>query len=155
MTAPAASSLIQRLREARDRGDHTGLSEAIPYARFMGLRSERVGGELLCKLDFSEAIIGNPTLPALHGGAVGALIEWAAVFELLWSSDLVSLPKTINLTIDYMRSARPIDTWAKGTVTRHGRRVVNVRVEAWQDDRAKPIAMGLAHFLVSPDEQSG
>jgi Fe-S cluster assembly protein SufB len=33
-------------------------------------------------------------------------------------------------------------------VTKRGRRVINVRAEAWQDDRARPIATAFAHFLV-------
>jgi acyl-coenzyme A thioesterase PaaI-like protein len=60
----------------------------------------------------------------------------------------VVLPKTITFTVDYLRSGAPIDTHARGIVTRHGRRVANVRVEAWQDDRTRPIASAHAHFLV-------
>jgi acyl-coenzyme A thioesterase PaaI-like protein len=35
-------------------------------------------------------------------------------------------------------------------VTKHGRRVCNVRAEAWQEDRARPIATLHGHFLVKP-----
>ena len=37
--------------------------------------------------------------------------------------------------VDYLRSGRPVDTHARAIVTRQGRRVTNVRVEAWQEDR--------------------
>jgi acyl-coenzyme A thioesterase PaaI-like protein len=60
----------------------------------------------------------------------------------------VVLPKTINITIDYLRSGRTVDTFARGVITRHGRRVANVRVEAWQDDPERPIAIAYAHFLI-------
>ena len=58
------------------------------------------------------------------------------------------LPKTITFTVDYLRSGQPVDTHARSTVTRHGRRVANVRVEAWQADRNVPVATAHAIFLV-------
>jgi acyl-coenzyme A thioesterase PaaI-like protein len=93
-------------------------------------------------------MIGNPALPALHGGSTGALLESAAVFELLFRLEAVVLPKIVTITIDYLRSARPLDTHARGVITRQGRRVANMRVEAWQLDRAQPIATAHAIFLV-------
>ena len=56
-----------------------------------------------------------------------------------------------GLTVEYLRSGRPVDTFARGVPTRQGRRVANVRVEAWQDDRSRPIAVASAHFLVRSD----
>ncbi len=41
---------------------------AIPYARFLGVRAELHGDEMTAVLPFSEHLIGNPTLPALHAG---------------------------------------------------------------------------------------
>jgi acyl-coenzyme A thioesterase PaaI-like protein len=97
---------------------------------------------------YSDHLIGNASLPAIHGGTLGALLESAAIFELLWRAETVVLPKTITLTIDYLRSGAPLDTHARGVVTRHGRRVTNVRMEAWQADRNAPVATAHAIFLV-------
>jgi acyl-coenzyme A thioesterase PaaI-like protein len=55
------------------------------------------------------------------------------------------------LTFAYLRSARAVDTLARTIVTKHGRRVVNVRVEGWQDDPARPVATAQGHFLVAHD----
>ncbi|MBC7977355.1 MAG: PaaI family thioesterase [Myxococcales bacterium] len=97
---------------------------------------------------FGPHLIGNPSLPALHGGTLGALLESAAIFQLLWQAETIVLPKTITLTVDYLRSGAPVDTHARGTITRQGRRVTNVRMEAWQADRAAPVATAHAIFLV-------
>jgi acyl-coenzyme A thioesterase PaaI-like protein len=97
---------------------------------------------------YGDHLIGNPSLPALHGGTLGALLESAAIFELLWRAETALLPKTITLTVDYLRSGAPIDTHARGVVTRQGRRVTNVRMEAWQADRNAPVATAHAIFLV-------
>lgn len=144
------SKLLDTLLDAKRTGDFRRFTDAIPYARFLGISAELEGGELLGKLAYDDKLIGNASLPALHGGTLGALLESTAIFQVLWEAETVTLPKTITLTLDYLRSGRPCDTFAKGIVTRHGRRVVNVRVEAWQDDRARPIATANVHFLLSP-----
>jgi uncharacterized protein (TIGR00369 family) len=141
-------SLIDQLAAAKATGDHQALLDAVPYSRFLGLSARLDGEELITTMTYSEQLIGNPALPALHGGTLGALMESAAIFELLWRSETIVLPKTITLTIDYLRSGSPVDTHARSVVTRHGRRVANVRVEAWQTDRSTPVATAHAIFLV-------
>lgn len=141
-------TMLERIAAARDSGDLDALVQAIPYARFLGLSARREADSVLVTMKYAPHLVGNPTLPALHGGTLGALLESAAIFELLWSSATVLIPKTITITVDYMRSARPVDTHARGIVTRQGRRVANVRCEAWQDDPASPVASAHAHFLI-------
>ena len=135
--------------EARRTGAWQPLVEMIPYARFMGLSVQLADGQVIGKLAFSEMLIGNPALPALHGGTLGALLESTSVFQVLVGVETAALPKIVSITVEYLRSGKPIDTWAKALVTRQGRRIVNVRAEAWQDDPARPIATAHAHFLVS------
>jgi acyl-coenzyme A thioesterase PaaI-like protein len=147
-TPPAPPTLIDRMTAAKASHDYQGLIELVPYARFLGLTAALQGDELVTTMRFGGHLIGNPTLPALHGGTLGALLESAAIFELLWRAETVVLPKTITLTVDYLRSGAPADTHARGIVTRHGRRVTNVRMEAWQADRTAPVATAHAIFLV-------
>src|SRR5207248_4622771 len=137
-----------RLTDARRSRDYPAILDAVPYSRFLGLHAEMTGDELITTMRYADHLIGNPALPALHGGTLGALLESAAIFELLWQSETIVLPKTITITVDYLRSAATVDTHARGNITRHGRRVANVDVVAWQDDRARPIASARAHFLV-------
>ncbi len=141
-------TLLERLAAAKAAHDYQGMVELVPYARFLGLDAAMVGDELVTSLRYAPHLIGNPAVPALHGGTLGALLESAAVFELLWRAETVVLPKTITLTIDYLRPAALADTHAVGVVTRQGRRVTNVRVEAWQADRATPVVSAHAIFLV-------
>ena len=151
MTTPPPAptpTLLERLEQARRAGDHQAFLDAIPYARFLGLTASEVGGELITTMRYGDHLVGNPTLPALHGGTLGALLESAAISELLWRAETIVLPKTITLTVDYLRSGAPVDTHARGVVTRQGRRVTNVRMEAWQTDRAAPVATAHAIFLV-------
>ena len=146
-------SIVEKLAQAKASGDYQALFDAVPYSKFLGLSAAMQDGELITTMKFSQHLIGNPALPALHGGTLGALMESAAIFELLWRSETIVLPKTITFTIDYLRSGAPLDTHARSIVTRHGRRVANVRVEAWQTDRTAPVATAHAIFLVMRDER--
>ncbi len=145
-------TLLEQIAAARAAGDPASLLAAIPYARWMGMTAAiDPGGELVTTMRFSHHLIGNPSLPALHGGSLGALLESAAVVTLMWALETALLPKTITITVDYLRSARPVDTHARAIVTKQGRRVASVRVEAWQDDRGSPVATAHTHFLIKSD----
>lgn len=137
------------IRAAREHRDISGFLQAIPYFRFLGLTvREDAEGSPLCVLPADPKLIGNARLPALHGGVVGALLESAAIVQLIWSAETDAIPKIIDLQVDYLRSARPVETFARAIITKHGRRIANVRAEAWQEDPAKPVAAAHAHFLL-------
>lgn len=121
----------------------------IPYAGFLGVRAELKGDELTLILPYSEHLVGNPLLPALHGGVVGALMELTAITQLAIASKSEKFAKTIDIGIDYLRSGKPIDTYARARVVKIGRRIANVQAEAWQNERGQPIAAMHGHFLVS------
>lgn len=135
----------------RRTGDFTALQESIPYARFMGITAEVVGGDVIGRMRYSDHLVGNASVPALHGGTLGALMESTAIFKLLWHGETTALPKTINITVEYLRSAGAADVVARAEFTRRGRRVANVRVFAWQGNPESPVAVATAHFLLVPE----
>lgn len=145
--------LTDVIAACRQAGSFDRLVDAIPYARFLGMRCE-VGadGVIAFILPARQENIGNPTLPALHGGAIGGFMEHAALIHLLATMDTPRMPKTVDLSIDYLRAGHYRDCRASCTVTRQGRRVANVMISCWQDDPAEPIAQARAHFLLAePD----
>ncbi len=142
-------SLLTALELARATRQFQPVLDLVPYFRFLGLGVRDDGDVgLTCSLPADPKLIGNPTLPALHGGVVGALMESAAIIQLMQASEALTVPKTIDFSVDYLRSAKPVETFARGIITKHGRRVANVRVEAWQDDSARPVATAHGHFLL-------
>jgi len=126
--------------------------DGIPYARFLGMRGEVAGDEMTAILPYGEHLIGNPVLPALHGGATGAFMEITAMAQLAISERRSRLPRPIGVTVEYLRSGRPVTTFARATVKKVGRRIANVQVEAWQTQRAAPIANLHAHFLLAEQD---
>jgi uncharacterized protein (TIGR00369 family) len=122
-----------------------------PYVARFGVRLENMGDELTGILPYDESLVGNPLIPALHGGAVGAFLEIVASASLIANQPLMRLPKPIDVTMDYLRPARAADVYARALVARSGRRVANVRVEAWQGRRGSPVATLHGHFLITPE----
>ncbi|MEM8570775.1 MAG: PaaI family thioesterase [Pseudomonadota bacterium] len=141
----------------------------VPYIQYMGVRFDRRGDELTAILEYSPKLIGNPSLPALHGGATGSFLEITAIIELVWQTTWERMegggaeagetganvsspfPRTIDITVDYLRPGLARDAYARARVNRMGRRYASVHVEAWQDNRARLFAQATGHFLVSQE----
>jgi uncharacterized protein (TIGR00369 family) len=142
--------ILQKLRDEGRAGDIEALIDQIPYARFLGIEVDRKGSELTTILPFKDSLVGNETLPAIHGGVIGAFLEITSVVQLLLDTSCERFPKTIDISIDYLRSGRAVPTYGRALVTRQGRRVANVRAEIWQEERMKPIAAAHGHYLLTP-----
>lgn len=140
--------MLESIRELKRAGRFAEVNAAVPYAGFVGLEARVEGGRLLTVLRRRASNIGNTLIPAIHGGVVGALLEHAATLELLWQLELEALPRIVDISIAYLRPSLDAETLARGLIVRHGRRIANVRVEAWQADPARPVATAHAHFLL-------
>lgn len=156
---------VQVVKQRRD-ATLRALVDGVPYIRFLGIEFERRGDELTGILPFDQKLIGNPMLPAIHGGVTAAFLEVTAIITLSWTylwEDVESgaldaqglaeggmprLPKTIDISTDYLRSGLPRDAYARARINRFGRRYASVHVEAWQDNRDRLFAQATGHFLM-------
>ena len=129
--------------------DVAALMAAVPYCEFLGLTASLRGEEVILEMPFDPKLVGNPIIPALHGGVIGSLLETAAIAQAIWSTRAVKIPKPVDFTVDYLRTGRAVTTFAKARLARQGRRVVNVHAELWQEDEARPIAALRGHFLLA------
>jgi uncharacterized protein (TIGR00369 family) len=141
--------LVALLAEARAKGDASVLLDAIPYARFLGLSMRREDGAPIASMRFDDHLVGDAGIPALHGGTLAALLESTAILAVMVDPATSTMPRTITITIDYLRSGRATDTHCRARVVRQGRRVVVVACEAYQEDRDKPVATAVVHLLVA------
>ena len=167
MSARRPVEPVQVVKQRRD-AVLRAMVDGVPYIQFLGIQFERRGDELTAVLPFKDDLIGNPLLPALHGGATAAFLEVTAIITLNWGliweemergaldgADmdpqlLPRMPKTIAFTVDYLRSGLPRDAYARARITRSGRRYASVHVEGWQDTRDRLFAQGTGHFLMPP-----
>jgi acyl-coenzyme A thioesterase PaaI-like protein len=159
---------VQAIKQRRD-GALRRMIARVPYVRTLGVEFDRRGDELTAQLLYKDSLIGNPALPALHGGAIGAFLEITAIMELAWQGvwermegggpaaaaiedgDFPPFPRTIDFTVDYLRPGLARDAYARARVNRVGRRYASVHVEAWQDNRDRLFAQATGHFLMPQD----
>jgi uncharacterized protein (TIGR00369 family) len=125
-----------------------------PYATALGIAIDHdEDGLPVLHVDFSERVTGRPGF--LHGGALGGLLEMAAIAalraEMARRGEVMRL-KPVNIQVEFMRGGTAQRTFAMGQVTRAGRRVALVNAEAWQDDRTRPIALAQMKVLLSASE---
>lgn len=171
----AGTRLAELCRAARE-GDTKMLLAQVPYARYLGVRMQVSAGTPRFSLPFTAHLVGNPALPAVHGGVVAAFMENAALLHLLLMLPAGRMPRSVDFSIDYLRSARTETLYAGCEVTRLGRRVAQVQIRCTQvaqgadeaadagfspaatpdgaaetgDDRL--VALARAHFLLAEPE---
>lgn len=124
----------------------------VPYAAYLGIEAEIMDDEILFLLPGNPDLIGNPALPAVHGGVVGAFMEQAASMHLLSKMVKPVLPKIVNFCLDYLRPTGLKDTYASCELGRQGRQIANIGVSAWQERRDQPCALARAHFMLTDPE---
>lgn len=116
-----------------------------PYAELLGLS---VGDDGVFTMTYGDHLIGAPG--RLHGGAVAGLMEMAANITVARAVDNPAAAlKPVNVTVDYLREGGMEDSHARATIVRLGRRVANVRVDAWQSDPGRLIAAARMNILIS------
>lgn len=136
------------LKYTRESGDFSRMLDAVPYAKWIGLQCERFGDDLIFRLPKKEENLGNPILPAIHGGVIGGFMEMSAAIYLMMSQDTFRMPRIVDFSLDYLRAGLNRETYAECRLTRQGNRVANVMITAWQKSRSQPIATARAHFLL-------
>jgi uncharacterized protein (TIGR00369 family) len=97
-------------------------------------------------MPIADGLLGRPGF--LHGGAIAGLIEnaaWVAVLDAIPDDARI---KPITVTVDYLRGGAMAKTYAEAQIVRLGRRIANVLVTAWQEDRAKPIATANLKMMI-------
>jgi uncharacterized protein (TIGR00369 family) len=146
MTNPALATLLQQA---------SGRLDMLPYAALLDLSFERVDGELQLVMPFDETLIGSPG--RLHGGAISGLLELAGLLTVIAAQpEGEALPRVrpVTVTVDFMREGAGQEMRAAASITKLGRRVVNVHAQAWQGSRDKPTAAAHINFVLDWPEQA-
>ncbi|MEM1052445.1 MAG: PaaI family thioesterase [Pseudomonadota bacterium] len=127
-------------------------TSALPaYAQALGIAvHDTEEGVPILSVDFSADVEGRPQF--YHGGAIAGLLEnaaYAALRSAVLADGREAKFKPVNITVQYLSGGKPETSYAKARITRMGRRNANISVEAWQSNRAKPIASAIMNILMA------
>lgn len=123
---------------------------ALPHCVALGMKMKELGdGTAAIEMPYSEQIIGDPKTKVVHGGAVSALMDTTCGAAVMSHKDNLGGTATIDLRIEYLRSARPGQTIvARATCYHVTRSVAFVRAEAMDDDTGHPVATATGTFTM-------
>lgn len=123
--------------------------EAIPHARALGMRVDALGaGTATISMPWAEHLVGDPRSGVVHGGVVSALMDTCCGAAVMTHPNRPATTATIDLRIDYMRSATSGQRVRTRAECFHmTRSVAFVRAVA-HDDGDSPVATATGTFTV-------
>ena len=104
------------------------------------------------KCPYSEALIGDPDTGVIAGGVVTTLLDHTCGQSVFAALETPVPLVTLDLRIDYMRSAKPHrDLFAHAHCYKLTHSVAFVRAQAYEDDPSDPVATAQAAFMLNRD----
>lgn len=127
--------------------------EALPHAKALDLRLEKIGPEgAEISMPWAEHLVGDPRSGVIHGGAVSALMDTCCGAAVMAHPSRPTSTATIDLRIDYMRAATPRQRiTARATCHHVTRAIAFVRATAVDESAgpdAPPVATATGTFTI-------
>lgn len=95
------------------------LYDRIPLHDEYGIRVERVTGETATvTMTADDALVGNPEVPAVHGGVISTLADLAGAAVCI--GHVGTYAPTIDLRVDYLAHASPGELRCRAELVRLG-----------------------------------
>jgi uncharacterized protein (TIGR00369 family) len=101
-------------------------------------------------LPYSEVIVGDPESGVIHGGAITTLLDTVFGIAASLAQEALIIAPTLDLRIDYMRSAKPhCPIYAHGEIYHLTSRIIFVKGIAYQTSESLPVAHCTATFMLA------
>ncbi|PIE15593.1 MAG: thioesterase [Rhodobacterales bacterium] len=129
---------------------------AMPHFIALGMEFGAVGdGRAELSMAYDERFIGDPETGVIFGGAVSALMDTSCGAAVICHAQGSPVTATLDLRIDYMRSATPGQRiTARAECYRITRSVAFVRAIATDHDTTRPVASATGTFTVQRPEET-
>ena len=127
------------------------MAEHTPHGKELGIKFVAVDkGRATMSLPYNTELIGDPKTRVLHGGAVTTLLDQACGLAAIAGFDEPRMCATLNLSIDYMRAAKPGKTIiAQAHCYKATKHVAFLRAVAHDGDETDPVATAQATFMAT------
>ena len=94
----------------------------IPFHRSHGIEIiEATADHAETRIPFDDTLIGNPEIPAIHGGVISALADLTGAVPLVAGAD--GYTPTVDLRVDYLTHAGAATLRGESWVRRRGESV--------------------------------
>lgn len=114
-----------------------------PYFKLLGCQVEEISPDF-CRIRLPFRPEFHQAGGAIHGGFIASLIDTAGVGAVLSKVEHSAMGGSINMTVNYLTTARGVDLLAESRVIRRGRSVVFVEVSV-----TSPTGEHVAHGSVT------
>lgn len=127
----------------------------LPHSMRLGMDVLSAGqGRAEMRMPYTSDLVGDPRTGVIFGGAVSALMDSCAGLSVFAHPDASVMMATLDLRIDYMRSAVPgQDIIAKAHCHHVTHHVAFVTATAFDDDLSRPVASANGAFALNRDEK--
>lgn len=130
----------------REKTEH--IQSLVPYLKHLGFEIGYQEQNLVFRLPFSDKLIGNTKVPAIHGGVIGCFSqESMRVFSYL-KLELPHLPRLVDFSLDYLLMAKSEAMYAQVNFIKTGKRISALDCKIWQEDFSKLIISSRANILM-------
>lgn len=129
-----------------------GLIRHPPFHQWLGVHAVEVGAQrAVLRIPPNEDFVGNPFIPAVHGGIVAALIDLAGGAALFVALQFPT--PTIDMRVDYLRPAIAGKALtADARVKSLGKTVAFVDIDVTDED-GRLVATGRCAYSVKDQEK--
>ncbi|WP_283444790.1 PaaI family thioesterase [Noviherbaspirillum suwonense] len=124
-------------------------AHVAPYNRELGLLPHSVRSErCVLKVEYQDALVGDPKTRVLHGGVITALLDAAFGFAIFVRLPEMRPMATLDLRIDYLKPATPGRAILGGAVCyKLTSELAFVRGAAYHDTPDDPIATAVGIYM--------
>lgn len=125
-------------------------AELLPHSRALGMHVESAAdGHAVMTMPYDAGLVGDPVSGVIFGGAVSALMDTCSGLAVFAHAEGAAVMATLDLRIDYMRSATPGQRLRAEAHCYHvTRNVAFVRATATDEDGARPVAASAGAFAL-------